>query len=196
MTTSIMPSPVRWRKNSGAKGNDVHLVTTLPVVSSWTAMTDEQSFIQSRLLGMDVAHHAVPHARRASGGCRRSSAVPIPAAGRMCPAARSFSSPAGCRMQRFIRTCCAHAGALADAARHRRLPCPWPHCGCGLQRPPLCAGIGRGRRQPAAPPRTARAGCNPHDGGGRPPPRQAASAPGGAGACSGHGRCSPGPMSR
>ena len=37
------------------EGHDVHLVTTLPVVSSWTAMTDEQSFIQSRLLGMDVA---------------------------------------------------------------------------------------------------------------------------------------------
>jgi dimethylamine/trimethylamine dehydrogenase len=36
-------------------GHDVHLVTTLPVVSSWTAMTDEQSFIQSRLLGLDVA---------------------------------------------------------------------------------------------------------------------------------------------
>jgi dimethylamine/trimethylamine dehydrogenase len=34
--------------------HDVHLVTTLPVVSSWTAMTDEQSFIQSRLLAMDV----------------------------------------------------------------------------------------------------------------------------------------------
>ena len=37
------------------QGHDVHLVTTLPVVSSWTAMTDEQSFIQSRLLGLDVA---------------------------------------------------------------------------------------------------------------------------------------------
>jgi dimethylamine/trimethylamine dehydrogenase len=37
------------------EGKDVHLVTTLPVVSSWTAMTDEQFFIQSRLLGMGVA---------------------------------------------------------------------------------------------------------------------------------------------
>ncbi len=37
-----------------AKGHDVTYVTPLPVVSSWTQMTDEQGFIQSRLIAMDV----------------------------------------------------------------------------------------------------------------------------------------------
>jgi dimethylamine/trimethylamine dehydrogenase len=37
-----------------AKGHRVTLVTTMPVVSSWTAMTDEQYFIQRRLMELGV----------------------------------------------------------------------------------------------------------------------------------------------
>jgi dimethylamine/trimethylamine dehydrogenase len=37
-----------------ARGHDVTYVTPLPVVASWTQMTDEQGFIQSRLMAMDV----------------------------------------------------------------------------------------------------------------------------------------------
>ncbi|MGE3875831.1 MAG: FAD-dependent oxidoreductase [Parvibaculaceae bacterium] len=37
-----------------ARGHDVTYVTPLPVVASWTQMTDEQVFIQSRLMAMDV----------------------------------------------------------------------------------------------------------------------------------------------
>jgi dimethylamine/trimethylamine dehydrogenase len=36
------------------KGHRVTYVTPLPVVSSWTQMTDEQSFVQSRLMALDV----------------------------------------------------------------------------------------------------------------------------------------------
>ncbi|WP_119270916.1 FAD-dependent oxidoreductase [Taklimakanibacter deserti] len=36
------------------KGHDVTYVTALPVVSSWTQLTDEQGFIQARLMAMDV----------------------------------------------------------------------------------------------------------------------------------------------
>lgn len=35
-------------------GHEVTYVTPMPVVSSWTQMTDEQGFIQSRLMAMDV----------------------------------------------------------------------------------------------------------------------------------------------
>ncbi|MGE0240655.1 MAG: FAD-dependent oxidoreductase [Parvibaculaceae bacterium] len=37
-----------------AKGHQATYITPLPVVSSWTQMTDEQSFIQSRLMALDV----------------------------------------------------------------------------------------------------------------------------------------------
>jgi dimethylamine/trimethylamine dehydrogenase len=37
-----------------AKGRDVLYVTPAPVVSSWTQMTDEQSFIQQRLMQLGV----------------------------------------------------------------------------------------------------------------------------------------------
>jgi dimethylamine/trimethylamine dehydrogenase len=37
-----------------SKGHQVTYVTPLPLVSSWTQMTDEQSFIQSRLMALDV----------------------------------------------------------------------------------------------------------------------------------------------
>jgi len=36
------------------RGHDVTYVTPMPVVSSWTQMTDEQGFIQSRLMALDV----------------------------------------------------------------------------------------------------------------------------------------------
>ncbi|QIG47247.1 FAD-dependent oxidoreductase [Nordella sp. HKS 07] len=36
------------------KGHDVTYVTPAPVVSSWTQMTDEQGFIQAKLMSMDV----------------------------------------------------------------------------------------------------------------------------------------------
>ena len=42
------------------KGHDVTYVTPLPVVSSWTQLTDEQSFIQSRLMALDV-HLVLSH---------------------------------------------------------------------------------------------------------------------------------------
>lgn len=37
-----------------SRGHDVTYVTPAPIVSSWTQMTDEQGFIQARLMAMDV----------------------------------------------------------------------------------------------------------------------------------------------
>ncbi len=41
-----------------AEGHDVHLVTTAPVASAWTVLTNEQDFIQSRLIATGVSIHA------------------------------------------------------------------------------------------------------------------------------------------
>jgi dimethylamine/trimethylamine dehydrogenase len=40
-----------------AAGHEVHYVTTAPVASSWTVMTNEQDFLQARLIETGVAIH-------------------------------------------------------------------------------------------------------------------------------------------
>ena len=66
------------------KGHRVTYVTPLPVVSSWTQMTDEQSFVQSRLMALDVdlvlshrlAGFAGPEAQFACAYSGRNRRVP------------------------------------------------------------------------------------------------------------------------
>ena len=137
---TIISWAVRFAEKLRQAGHDVTLVTPMATASSWTALTDEQFFVQKRLLEHGIKlvllhglkSHGAHEARLACVYTEREMVVPcetlVPGHG------------AGLLFRRlyFIRT---WRAAIGHA--HRRLSGAVVHCRCGVQRPSLCARIRR-----------------------------------------------------